>query len=132
MTREKTYRHSPAKIFFALAFLVSLSFFPGAGGSSAAAQFQGRTKTELVVSSKVKTPGWQRSFHKKVKLKTITESPALRNYESYLLFAYNKLIKARFKILSPNKPLIKFPDTFFRVKTIPETSEENNFIFFAG
>ena len=121
------HKHSPAKIFFAVALLISLSFFPGAGISSASA-FQQEVKTELVVPFKAKTPGWIKSFCKKVNAKAFTKSPASKKYEAGFLLAYNQLTEVKFDNLSRKYSLINSPCTFFRIKTIPKTSEENDFI----
>jgi hypothetical protein len=132
MATQKTYKKkSPTKIFFALAFLISLSFFPGVG-SSTASQFQGVTKTELVVSSKVKTPKWTIPFHKKVNLKSFIKSHAVKINETAFLSAYNILTKVKFRYLLKSTSSLKFPYNFFRIKTIPKTSEENDFISSAG
>lgn len=131
MTKQPTYRHSPAKILFALAFLISLSFFPGTGGSTISAHRE-KTKTEQVFSYKIKTPDRLKSFQKKVNYQTPGKSPALKNYETQLLSAYNRLIKTKFKAISQLYPPINLPDASFRLKTIPQTSKENDFISFAG
>ena len=132
MTPQKSYnKHSPAKIIFALALLISLSFFSGVGGSSVSA-FQQEIKTELVVSFKAKTPGWIKSLHKKFSSRTFTQSSATENFEAGFLLAYNKLIEVKFDNLSRKYSLIKSPDSFFRIKTIPRSSKENDFNSFTG
>ena len=132
MTPQKSYnKHSPAKIIFALALLISLSFFSGVGGSSASA-FQREIKTELVVSYKAKTPEWTKSFHKKFSSRTFTQSPTTKNSEAGFLLAYNKLTKAKLYNLSQKYSSIKSPDSFIRVKIIPQSSEDNYFIPYAG
>ena len=132
MQQQNTYKKSTlTKIFFALTFLISLSFFPGVGGNSALA-FQQEIKTELVVFQKVKTPEWTKPFHKKFKLKTFTKSPASKKYEAGFLLAYNKLTEIKFKNLSRKYSLIKSPGIFIRVKIIPQSSEDNYFIPYAG
>ena len=96
------------------------------------APIQQETKTELVVPFKVKTPEWTKSFHKKGNLKTYTNSPASKKYEAGYLFTYNKLVEVKINNLSRKYSLIKSPDSFFRIKTIPRSSKENDFISFAG
>jgi len=132
MTPQKTYKKkSPAKIFFALSLLLALSFFPG-NVSSAASPLQGLTKTELVLSRKIKTHCWAKLFNKNHNLKTHSKSPASKINEAGILFAYNNLIKVKLDNLSRQHLLIKSPRFFSRIKTIPKTSKENHFISFEG
>jgi len=128
MQQKTTYhKNSVAKIFFALAFLIFLSFFP-ATGSVNVSTFQGKAKTELVDSHEVKTPDWIKSLQKKVSLKAVTKSLTSKNYGAGLLSAYNTLTKVKFKTISQIYSSIKSPDSFIRVKTIPQNSKYNRFI----
>ena len=132
MPQQTRYqKHSLTKIIFALAFLISLSFSPGYVNyvNNLARQ---KTKTELVVSYKAKTPKWIKSLYKKVNAKTFTKSPASIKYELVLLQAYNKLTKIKFDNLKQHSPLIKSPGCFYPLKTVPQSSKENDFISFAG
>ncbi len=132
MPTQNTYQKNGLKrLLFAIAFLISLSLFPGVGSNSASA-FQQEIKTELVVSYKAKTPGWIKSLHKKFSSRTFTQSPTTKNSEAGFLLAYNKLTKAKLYNLSQKYSSIKSPDSFIRVKIIPQSSEDNDFIPFAG
>ena len=132
MLQQTTYqKHSLTKLFFALAFLISLSFTPGYVNYTTAF-LQKKAKTELVVPYKAKTPNWIKSFNKKSNAKSITKSPALKNYEAGFLLAFNKLTKAKFDNLKQHPPLIKSPECFYSLKTVPQSSKENDFISFIG
>ena len=132
MQPQNTYKKSTlTKIFFALTFLISLPFYSGYAGYSGFPPQQ-KAKTELVVSHKVKTPDWIKSSYKKVNQKTLTKALPSKNYETGFLFAYNKLTEVKFDNLSRKHSLIKSPGIFFRAKTIPHSSKENDFNSFAG
>jgi hypothetical protein len=64
MRLQKTYqKHSLTKIFFAMAFLIALSFSSGYIVNTSS-PYQEVTKTELVLSCKVKRTNWTDSFSK--------------------------------------------------------------------
>ena len=131
MATQKTYqKNGLTKLLFAIAFLIVVPFSTGYAVKTS--PLQQKTKTELVVPFKNKTPGWIKSFHKKTNLKTFTKSLSSKNYEAGYLFTYNKFIEVKFDNLSQKYYLIKSPGAFFQVKTIPQSSEENDFISLAG
>ena len=132
MLQQTTYqKHSLTKLFFALAFLISPYFTPGYVNYTTAF-LQQKAKTEVVVSYKAKIPNWIKSFHKKSNPKSITKPPALKNYSADFLLAFNKLTKVRFDNLKQHSFLIKSPGCFYPLKTVPQSSNENDFISFIG
>jgi hypothetical protein len=132
MRLQKTYqKHSLTKIFFAMAFLIALSFSSGYIVNTSS-PYQEVTKTELVLSCKVKRTNWTDSFSKTFNLNKTAKPAASKNYEAGFLLAYNKLTEVKFDNLSLQSPLITSPSCFNPVKTIPKSSKENDFISFAG
>lgn len=109
-----------------------LSLFSFSGYTGISQTLQEATQTELVLSDRKDTTKRAVHFYDTLLADRSESGPVSKTCLANYLLSYNRLVEIRFKNLSEPPGIRKLSDHFYQVKTIPQSSKEDNFVSSIG